>query len=284
MEQEKRETPPFLEKTLVDPHPSLDHPSTGGNRVPPVAQSHKLNRVREPTEGGSAEGQCSAGKRVVSRRLSSTLPPVAKLLVLDEQSDEDGELIRLRWKSTCVGRSDGRIVLPHDTELSARHFQIDRIETDDVSAGDEPSFAWRLRDLESTNGTFVRVWQLELEGETEFRLGRGHYLWTSMIADPQQGLRAECPTIVSLSEGGGKWEIRDQRPETLGHVRADVSLRLADDPSLDDHHATISPIDGGRWVLCDHGSVNGTWQRVIELVLEDGTEILAGGQRFRFHR
>ena len=52
-------------------------------------------------------------------------PPMAMLCLLDD-GREDGEWIRLRKDVTTIGRTEGDIVVPHDTAMSGRHAAIQR--------------------------------------------------------------------------------------------------------------------------------------------------------------
>lgn len=273
MNKAKPEGSQGLDKTHVDPPPDSQQKARAG-----------LRTESSPPNGPGRAFFESRRSRTVSRRLSPESAPVAKLLIFDEGTDHQGEIVRLRKEKSCVGRVEGELILPHDADLSARHFQIERIATPAGSRSGEPTFEWTLRDLQSTNGTFVRMRQVRLDQEAELRLGRGHYLWSFRTQEAEgRGRERRLPVLESLLHLDRRWEFPLRQRQTLGHASADVSIRLDEDPCLDDHHATLEPGPEGQWILTDHHSTNGVWNRVTELVLEDGTEILAGGQRFRFN-
>src|SRR5262249_22919793 len=77
----------------------------------------------------------------------SSRPSMAVLLVLDD-GDDEGEAIRLRGPSHVIGRVEGDLVIPHDGNISGRHAEIQRR----LEGG---KYRWYLRDLRSTNGTYV---------------------------------------------------------------------------------------------------------------------------------
>ena len=70
-------------------------------------------------------------------------------MVLDD-GDDEGETIRIRRESFIIGRVQGDLVIPHDGNISGRHAEVLRR----LEAG---RWHWYLRNLQSTNGTFVRV-------------------------------------------------------------------------------------------------------------------------------
>lgn len=233
----------------------------------------------------TADGQIVA-RRGVERRLSLLRAPLARLLIFDDDSDEQGEMYRLREQITRIGRSDGEIRIANDPDLSRSHFRIERVEAE--SSTDEPNggrFQWWLFDDDSTNGTYVRRPEVELRDRTEIRLGRGHYLWTAGMngTTNRDNSRDAAGTLVSLDDSSRRWSFRSDKPTSLGYSGGPAAIGLADDPALDDHHATIVRLACGRWMLTDQASVNGVWTRVEKQQLNDGAEILAGGQRFRFY-
>src|SRR5689334_8946084 len=76
-------------------------------------------------------------------------PPMALLTVIDD-GDDSGETVRIRSSSFVIGRVEGDLVIPHDGGISGRHAEI-------VRRPEGGQFRWYLRDLQSTNGTFVRA-------------------------------------------------------------------------------------------------------------------------------
>ena len=86
------------------------------------------------------------------------------LTVLDDGSVDEGEQIRIRKDSFVIGRSSGDLVIPNDTTVSGRHAEI-RLTT---SRGQRQ---WMLHNLESVNGTFVRVSTANLVDDAIIILG-----------------------------------------------------------------------------------------------------------------
>jgi hypothetical protein len=91
-------------------------------------------------------------------------PAVPILTVLDDGAVDEGEQIRLRTVSFVIGRSGGDLVIPNDATMSGRHAEI-RLTT---SRGQQQ---WTLHNLESVNGTFVRVGNATLADDTVMILG-----------------------------------------------------------------------------------------------------------------
>ena len=76
-------------------------------------------------------------------------PPMATLCILDDGRD-DGEWVRIRGDKVVIGRTEGDVCIPHDTMISSRHAEI-------IRQAVQGSYRWYLKDLKSTNGTYVRV-------------------------------------------------------------------------------------------------------------------------------
>src|SRR5262249_51272366 len=136
----------------------------------------------------------------------------ALLCILDD-GKSDGEWVRLRADVTVIGRSDGDVRLPHDGLASARHAQI-------VRQRGPNGYRWALVDLQSTNGTFVRIGSTVLRHENEWPLGSGRSRFEAATATapavngpgtPPQGtqawtgsapVRSLVSSLVELSAAG----------------------------------------------------------------------------------
>ena len=94
-------------------------------------------------------------------------PPMAHLIVIDD-GGESGEVVRLRSDQTLIGRTQGDVLVPHDSLVSSRHLEIERQQSRD-------GFRWALRDLNSTNGTFVRLPRFRLSHNFELLLGGNRF-------------------------------------------------------------------------------------------------------------
>ena len=81
-------------------------------------------------------------------------------------------------------------------------------------------------------------------------------------------------------DAGREVAFQDERPVVLGRERGcDVVLR---DPRASRRHAELRPLTGGRVLLRDLGSTNGTWvggERIAEAVLAGGEELRLGDVR-----
>ena len=96
----------------------------------------------------------------------SQRPRVAILRILDDGSWTRGESIRIRTDRLVIGRLEGDVIIRHDEAISSRHAELfRRIE--------EGQTRWFLKDLDSRNGTFIRVTKKVLNHGHELLLG-GH--------------------------------------------------------------------------------------------------------------
>lgn len=188
--------------------------------------------------------------------------PMALLRVVDDGS-EDGELLRIRQERFVIGRSEGDVVVPHDISMSPRHAAIERLG----EAG------WRLSDLGSAGGTFVRVTSARLRDGTVLQIGRTRLRFQAvdlteawLIEDQphRPGPRHECHApVTSIGRSGGGCEIG------------------LDDPFVSPIHADIRRTLRG-WTI-DNAGMNGLWVRLTAPVrMAAAAQFLCGEQRFVF--
>jgi pSer/pThr/pTyr-binding forkhead associated (FHA) protein len=185
---------------------------------------------------------------------------MALLHVVDD-GREDGEIVRLRGDEAVIGRAEGDVVLAHDLLMSPRHARIARL----------PQGGWRLEDLGSGTGTFVRVDRARLRHERTIQVGatrlRFHEVdvteaWLIEVAATGTGRRHEC--LAPLT--------------TIGRAGCTIPI---DDPFVDDVHAEIRHGPSG-WRIRNTGA-NGLWVRIEEPVdLHATAQFLCGEQRFVF--
>lgn len=185
---------------------------------------------------------------------------MALLHVVDD-GREDGEIVRLRGDEAVIGRAEGDVVLAHDLLMSPRHARIARL----------PQGGWRLEDLGSGTGTFVRVDRARLRHERTIQVGatrlRFHEVdvteaWLIEVAATGTGRRYEC--LAPLT--------------TVGRAGCTIAI---DDPFVDDVHAEIRRGPAG-WRIRNTGA-NGLWVRIEEPVeLHATAQFLCGEQRFVF--
>lgn len=243
-------------------------------------QRSKTLQTDEASSGGAKLIQ--TGDTV--RYRPSQRSPVATLTVLDDGKDE-GELIRVRQTPYVIGRSDGDLRIANDNQMSSRHAELVRRD----QAG---GWAWYLRDLGSTNGTFVCVSSGLLHSGQIVFLGSTRYLFelsgqagdssrelgTSKWQQPGQQSTAASLTELTSDGLGTKYPI--QSSETvIGRDRAKCSIVL-NDPMVNPCHARVVRDARGRWTIQNLKSVNGVWLQIDEVPLGNGGYFQLGEQRF----
>lgn len=186
--------------------------------------------------------------------------PLALLHVVDD-GREDGEVVRLRGDRVVIGRSEGDVVVPHDISMSPRHAALERL----ADGG------WRLVDLGSSGGTFVRVTHARLRDGAEIQLGGTRLLfqevdlteaWLTEVRPTRDGRRHECPAPgVTIGRGG-----------------SGVAIDLSD-PFVSPIHAHVRRTPRG-WRI-ENAGLNGLWVRIDGTVAMHGpSQFLCGEQRF----
>src|SRR5208283_55674 len=194
-------------------------------------------------------------------------PSMAMLCLLDDGRQE-GEWIRLRRDVTVIGRSEGEILIPHETEMSGRHLAITR-------QADKDRFRWFLNDLDSRNGSFARISKSILRHAQEMLLGGKRYRFNAASAavtqapeTASQGTRAFqsvqasdlIPSLVEITSHGEGQRLFLKQPENwIGRDPGQCSVVLANDMLVSPRHAKIFRDAKGVWYLENAGSRNGTW-------------------------
>lgn len=215
-------------------------------------------------------------------------PSMALLCILDDGRD-DGEWLRLRSDRVVIGRSEGDIVIPHDTMMSARHAELGRQVIDGRSC-------WVLTDLQSTNGTFVRVGNALLKLGQEMLIGSKRYCFqvgsaatgTAVDEGPRgtQGWQAVTPAelqpaLVELTMAGEGPRYPLTAAETwIGSDPTQSAVVLANDSLVNPRHLRIYKDKKSRWHVENTHSVNGVWLRVQQLPVEGTCQFQLGEQRF----
>jgi pSer/pThr/pTyr-binding forkhead associated (FHA) protein len=187
---------------------------------------------------------------------------MALLRIVDDGS-EDGEVIRIRQERIVVGRGGADVVVPHDISMSAHHAAIERL-------GDS---GWRLRDLGSTGGTFVRVTTARLRDGTVLQVGRTRLrfqavdlteAWLIEEWPDRPGVRHECHAPATA----------------IGRVGGGDGIGL-DDPFVSPLHAAVHRTPRG-WTIENTG-MNGLWVRIeAPIRMAAPSQFLCGEQRFVF--
>ncbi len=160
-----------------------------------------------------------------------------------------------------IGRNpDNEMVYPSEL-VSGYHAEIELLG--DVA---------RLRDLDSTNGTFVNDVQVstaDLNDGDEVRVGDERFTFDRRAIQASLAPQAPAPAQAQIRIG-----------------RASDNDIVFDSRLISSHHAVIESADGG-YRLRDLDSLNGTFvngARIRSATLNDGDEIWVGDERFIFDR
>jgi hypothetical protein len=217
----------------------------------------------------------------------SLRPSTPRLTILDDGETLSGEIVRLRESVTLIGRIEGHIRLPHDQQVSKQHAEI-------IRDGMAP-FRWLLRDLDSSNCTFVNCAKTLLRQDRIVILGSRRYRLRiancapvapndagTSLADLQGSVKDAWPTLVETVASGTPHEIQLRGPHlTLGRPRCGNHIEL-DDPLIARQHATISRLPSGEWQLTALPSRNGVWAQIKLIALSASCRFQCGEQRFLF--
>ena len=192
-------------------------------------------------------------------------PAAARLRIYhDDQSSF--ETISLRSDRTVIGRSSGDITIEHDPQISSEHVEITRQMNQD-------RWEWHLRDLDSTNGTFVSVERARLHDGDELLMGSQRYRFV---------LEGEMARLQQIVNTGFSDSMELQREGTLVGRDKSEQMSCFHDPFLDPKHALIQLGRDEQWFVANTKSLNGVWYRVRELRLFRACYFQIGEQRIGF--
>ncbi len=195
-------------------------------------------------------------------------PPVPLLVALDDDSDMDGEVRRLRDAETTIGRRGADWNFGCDLDMSATHAKVIR------TIGPDGRSSWRLIDLESSNGSFIKVSCIELSQIDHLMIGAVRARWEhSVSAEPQ--LR-----VYDGTQDGRLLVFRSNIAVAIGSDPATAQVIL-NHRSIEPMHAVLKQV-GSTWQLEDQSSRNGVWQRCGDSPLVDEARFMLGEQRFLF--
>lgn len=249
----------------------------------PVAETVESQTAKQPRKKADA---------AAAQRFHPTVrAPMAKLFVLDD-SGTDAEVIRIRQDAFRIGRSAGDLVISHDGQMSSEHVEIAR------QLKDNGEWSWRLRDLNSTNGTFVRVTETPLSDEQELFLGGRLYRFqkeeggeapSTVVIDHTKTMVAggstsaastDSATLTEVKLGGPGRRITLQADQWIGRDRQHC-LVVLQDPMLGDQEARIYRDSSEQWFVKRGKSLNGVWVRVAAVAIQGrGAHFQCGEQRF----
>ena len=166
-----------------------------------------------------------------------------------------------------------RIGFARDNDLVVPVPQVSSHHAELVQTGD----GYRIRDLHSTNGTFVngrRIQDAPLEVGDRIGLGSYELVFDRELAD----------RIEALEAGD---ETGDRRTTVVGRdEECDIVL---DAPQISRRHLRLKPTGDSRWRLEDLGSANGTFvndrhHEVDEAYVTDDDVLFLGSYRFPLNR
>lgn len=272
-----------------------DEPAPARVRRPTRVESasnvgRQAKAVRTPTMKEAAL-QASATEK--AQPFCPTQRPPMLLLCIADDGRDTGELIRVRTPRLVIGRTEGDVLIAHDAAISAQHVEL-------VGAVTGGRFRWRVRDLNSANGTFVRVNAAMLNDSQEILIGSRRLRFNAPSASPSssqsagaarnstQGWQAVTretidamhPSVTELTPQGERSRYALSGSEYWIGSDSTVAVVLADDPFVSARHARLFEDSRGRWHIEDPGSLNGTWLRINEVPVDTHAEFIAGEQRF----
>jgi len=253
--------------------------------LPEVETQQIIRWIVDPTTLHPSAEQPDPLERPVRPMLR---PGVPVLTALDDGMLSEGEDFRLRHDTFTIGRSEGDFVIPTDRTLSGRHAEIQRVET-------RGQFSWMLVDLDTANGTFVRVNSANFFADTIVILGARRFRLVQPFADLRKS-GDDSTTLLdkrhtpadlwpTLTETGTsatalKFPIHHHEA-TIGRLGGGCTISV-DDPHLAKHHATITRSTSGVWKIRPGKTSNGVWVNIRTIALTPHCHFRCGEQYFRF--
>lgn len=261
--------------------------------------NEEIERVREELRSRSKRRESpdpSADSAQTVLPYKPTVRPPAAILIVCDDGENTGEVIRLRTDPFIIGRTEGDFRIPDDEQISSRHVALTR---QTVSG----QMRWVVTDLQSRNGLFVRVGKSPVTHQSEFLVGSGRYQLeimqqsapeTAAFVDVNHRVAPSTRAFANhkklggtmlteiLANGTGTRIELDRDQFWIGSSR-ECEVCRANDPFTSERHASLSRSPKGTWVLQNNNSLNGIWVRMTQIVLEPGKkcEFQIGEQRFR---
>ncbi len=234
------------------------------------------------------------------KKANKTLPyrpinrqPLATLTILNDGSRDEGETIYIRDSKLVIGREKGDVTIPFDSDISGGHAEL-------LCQKQKGKYRWYLRDLGSTNGTFIRGYRATLSQEMELMIGSRRYCFQmpnhhsdgdETQAYQTQAFRSPSPEVMEqfvprLTETGAIDEqglsfSMDASEMRIGRS-PECEIAVENDMFLSPKHAKFYTDERGRWMVDDMKSANGVWIRMKKMALDQQAEFQLGQQRFRF--
>ncbi len=192
--------------------------------------------------------------------------PATAILRVYHDNQRDFQNMVLHSHRTVIGRSSGDVLIPYDSQISTEHAAIIRMRT-------SQGWDWYLRDLDSTNGTFVAISQARLHDGDELLMGQQRYRFSLV------GKEAWLEHVI------GKKVVDSMQLASEGTIVGrdwSNSLDAFWDEYLDRKHAFIGISRQGFWHVKNLRSINGVWFRIREQRLFQSCFFQIGEQRFGF--
>jgi pSer/pThr/pTyr-binding forkhead associated (FHA) protein len=225
-------------------------------------------------------------------------PPAAVLCILDDGCSETGELIRIRADQFVIGRSQGDVQISNDDRISSPHAELSQ-------RFDNGKYHWHLKDLDSRNGTFVKISSAALKSEDELLIGHRVYRFNTSAHQKEESneLNGDSNEDFTRTRGvqdfspeyfktpsGELIEVRSQDDgqcfelsadeNWVGSNSANCTHVIDDDPAVSMRHAKFFRNQFGVWHVEDADTLNGLWMRIQEKRVDIDTEFQLGQQRF----
>lgn len=284
---------------MESPHQLPEHPHTVLETEEEISRALRLLAQGQAAEPGPVVQSPATARAAPVVTSSARLyhpylrPSVATLCVLDDGKPE-GEIIRVRSDRFIIGRTEGDLLLPHDSLISSRHVEISR-----QRIGEQ--FRWVITDLQTTNGLFVRVSRTMLTDKCEFLVGSGRYRFEApkaahlnaadhLKSNVQPGMTRPwgmdvapslCPVLVDVTAGQDGERLTLNKPECWIGSDPSCSIRRAVDPFVEPRHARLYRDEKGNWQAHHNKTLNGLWLRVPQVTVQDSCRFQIGEQRLR---
>lgn len=258
-----------------------------------------VQTVAEPLQQVLQQAAALASK-TPPKKANKTLPyrpinrqPLATLTILNDGCKDEGETIYIRDSKLTIGREKGDIKIAFDSDISSEHAEL-------LCQKQKGKYRWYLRDLGSTNGTFVRGYRATMSQNTEMMIGSRRYTFElpnhhsdgeETQAYQTQAFRSPSPAMMEqfvphLSETGADDDDRltFSLEMDVMHMGRSPKCQIAveNDMFLSPQHAKFYKDERGRWMVDDLKSANGVWIRMKKMALDQQAEFQLGQQRFRF--
>lgn len=254
----------------------------------------------EEDETSSGVGLRNAGAvaEVSEGPLVDTVPfrpqqrPSFPLLLVVDDSQRTAESIRIRKSPFQIGRTEGDLTIPLDSQLSSLHAELFVKQSGGHSR-------WCLKDMGSTNGTFVRASTISLKANQILLIGSHRFRFevandqSSSAGQPQtertrqwqardfDATNANPAQLVALDSGPELSISLAQSDVWVGRDPNQVDVVL-DDPLVSPRHVRLFLDRKGRWNAEGSNTLNGLWAQIEEATLDRSAWFQCGEQRFLF--